>query len=226
MCAYCTLLFLHFSLPRVRSLSRGLQNVKSVQDCWLQLQCGGSQRHPHFRPAGYKFGLGVPKDSLGFNNSLERHVKLTESTILKQSKKEMHREKSGKVLSSSGMCYPLGVSTCDNIPSIAPPSFSVRVFTEASWHRHAWSISGTWLNSVSSPHLSPEVKVISGGSSPKPLIVVVGLAGPAILILSHLSAWTIRCSWRGWTGITKTFQSLGNPKGYLAGTSGLIIPRV
>lgn len=94
---------------------------------------GGSQRHPHFRPAGYKFGLGIPKDSLGFNNSLERHAKLTESTILKQSKKEMHREKSGKVLWSSGMCYPPGVSTCDNIPSIAPQAsvseFSLKFMT-------------------------------------------------------------------------------------------------
>lgn len=80
---------------------------------------GGPWKHPHFRPAGYKFGLGIPKDSLGFNNSLEGLAEIIESTVVKQPKEEMHRETSGMVPSSSRMCYLPGAFPCDDTPSVA-----------------------------------------------------------------------------------------------------------
>lgn len=52
---------------------------------------GGPRRHPHFRPAGYKFGLGIPKDFLEFNNSLEGLAEIIESIVTKQPKEERRR---------------------------------------------------------------------------------------------------------------------------------------
>ena len=105
------------------------------------------------------------------------------------------------------------VTICRVLPTREASQASVSVFIEASLHRHAWLITGTWLNSSSSPYPSPEVRLISCGSSPKPLIMWLVFLAWVIPILNHLSVSTIRCSWRVSIGRAKTFQSLGNPKG-------------